>query len=74
MSMIIPTETTPDHCYFCKFRERIGTQRLAKIFKTMVISLKKEGLIREFYTFVDASKITACVDSWRARDKVSRTG
>ena len=33
------------------------------------ISLKKEGLIREFYTFVDASKIIACVDSWKARDR-----
>ena len=35
----------------------------------MVESLKKEGLIREFYTFVDASKIIACVDSWKTRDK-----
>lgn len=63
------TENTPDHCYFGKFRDRIGTQKLAKIFKKMVTSLKRQGLIREFYTFVDASKITACVDSWKARDK-----
>ena len=26
-------------------------------------------MIREFYTFVDASKIEACVDTWKARDK-----
>ncbi len=63
------TEVTPDHTYFCKFRARIGTYQLSNIFKRMVRSFKQEGLIREFYTFVDASKITACVDSWKARDK-----
>ena len=62
-------EATPDHCYFGKFRTRIGVSELASIFQRMVSSLKQEGLIREFYTFVDASKIEACVDSWRARDR-----
>ena len=63
------TEETPDHSYFGSFRERIGTHQLSKIFQKMVNSLKKEGLIREFYTFIDSSKIIACVDSWKARDK-----
>ena len=63
------TDRTPDHSYFGKFRERIGTFQLSNMFKTMVKSLKEKGLIREFYTFVDASKIVACVDSWKARDK-----
>lgn len=63
------TELTPDHCYFGKFRERIGTKRLSEVFKKMVKSLKKHGLIREFYTFTDSSKIVACVESWKARDK-----
>ena len=35
----------------------------------MISSFKKEGLVREFYTFVDASSIVANVDSWKARDK-----
>lgn len=63
------TEETPDHSYFGSFRERIGTHQLSKIFEKMINSLKKEGLIREFYTFIDSSKIIACVDSWKARDK-----
>ena len=62
------TEVTPDHSYFGKFRERLGTYQVSNIFKKMVKSLKQQGLIREFYTFVDASKIVACVDSWKARD------
>jgi IS5 family transposase len=63
------TEKTPDHSYFGSYRKRIGTHQLSNIFKRMVSSFKKEGLIREFYTFVDASKIVACVDSWKARDR-----
>lgn len=62
-------EATPDHSYFGKFRERIGTYQLANIFKKLTDSLRKTGLIREIYTFVDASKIVACVDGWKARDK-----
>ena len=62
-------EHTPDHTYFCQFRVRIGTHRLSMIFKSMVESFKREGLIREFYTFADASEIVACVDTWSARDK-----
>ena len=52
------TDKTPDHSYFGAFRARIGAHRLSVIFKSMVESLKKEGLIREFYSFVDASKMS----------------
>jgi len=62
-------DKTPDYSYFSRFRERIGTYQLSNIFKLMVESLREENLIREFYTFVDSSKIIACVDSWKARDK-----
>lgn len=62
-------DDTPDHSYFGKFRERIGTHQLANIFRRLTDSLKKAGLIREFYTFADATKIEACVDGWKARDK-----
>jgi IS5 family transposase len=59
----------PDSTYFCRFRERIGTEKLAELFKRLTKSLKKKGLIREVYTFVDSSKIVACVDNWKARDR-----
>ena len=62
-------DKTPDHSYFGNFRKRIGAHQLSNIFRTMVESFRKEGLVRQFYTFVDASKIEANVDSWRARDK-----
>jgi len=62
-------EETPDHSYFGRFRERIGAYQLSQIFKKITQALCKQGLVREIYTFVDASKIVACVDSWKARDK-----
>ena len=62
-------ERIPDHTYFCQFRERIGTYQLSEIFKRIVEGCRKAGIVREVYTFVDSSKIGACVDTWRARDK-----
>jgi IS5 family transposase len=62
-------DEVPDHSYFGKFRERIGLYQLAEIFKRITNALKKQGLVREIYTFVDSAKIVACVDTWKARDK-----
>ena len=39
------------------------------MFKTISKALQDVGLIRGYFTFVDSSKIEACVDSWSARDK-----
>ena len=62
-------EETPDHSYFGHFRRRIGTHQLSQLFKKIGDSLESRGLIREVYTFVDSSKIVACVDTWKSRDK-----
>jgi IS5 family transposase len=62
-------ERTPDHSYFSILRDRIGTKRLAEIFAHIRLSLKKAGLIREVFSFVDASELHARVDVWKARDK-----
>lgn len=59
----------PDHTYFSKFREKVGVYRLSQIFRRITDALRKQGLVREIYTFVDSSKIVACVDTWKARDK-----
>ncbi len=62
-------EQTPDHSYFCRYRERLGTKRLAELFNTVKTGLKEKGYVREIYTFVDATSLNARVDTWRARDK-----
>ena len=62
-------DQTPDHSYFTKLRDRIGASKLAKMFARINKSLKEAGLIREVFTFMDASAIKSQVDVWRARDK-----
>ena len=41
------TEPTPDHSYFGRFREQIGTYQLSNLFKRLTVALKKEGACRE---------------------------
>jgi len=62
-------EETPEFSYFHKFRKRLGTKGIAELFAKITDSLKKTGLVREIFTFVDASKVEAKVDTWKARDK-----
>lgn len=62
-------ESTPDHSYFGKFRERIGTKRTVELFNKFRDALKRSGEIKEIFTFVDSTKLEAKVDSWKARDK-----
>lgn len=63
-------DTTPDYSNFNRMRERIGLHRLAQIFNRVRDSMKKAGIIREVFTFVDASSLKSKVDTWAARDKV----
>jgi IS5 family transposase len=62
-------EATPDHSYFGRLRERIGIERLAELFNRFQASMKQAGLISEVFTFVDASRLYAMIDTWKARDR-----
>jgi transposase len=62
-------DKTPEHTYFSRLRERIGTKRLSHIYGRIQKSLKDAGYIREVFTFVDASTLQSRVDVWKARDK-----
>lgn len=66
------TEQTPDHTVFCKFRKRLGTQRLSKIFSDLRDQLKGRGLMNEVFTFVDASTLISKANLWEERDEALR--
>ena len=51
------TEETPHHSYFGDFRKRLGTKNIMAVFQRVRESLKAMGLIREVFTFVDASHL-----------------
>jgi len=68
------SEKTPDHSFFGDFRKRLGTQRLMDIFNRLRAGLKAAGLIREVFTFVDASQLVSKLSTWDDRDRAIAKG
>jgi len=68
------TDKSPDHSYFGAFRKRLGTENLLKIFNHIRRSLKAMGLLREVFTFVDASQLVSKLSTWDDRDKAIKKG
>ncbi|WP_295628972.1 transposase [uncultured Nitrosomonas sp.] len=67
-------EEAPDHSYFGDFRKRPGTGRLMNIFSQVRNSLQGMGLIREVFTFVDASQLISKLTTWGDRDRAIKQG
>ena len=67
-------EKSPDHSYFGDFRKRLGTKRLMDVFSQVRHSLKDMGLIREVFTFVEASQLVSKLTTWDDRDKAITAG
>lgn len=68
------SDRTPDHSFFGSFRKRLGTKRLMDIFNCLRASLKAAGLIREVFTFVDASQLVSKLSTWDERDRAIAKG
>jgi IS5 family transposase len=67
-------DQTPEHTYFVDLRKRIGTKRLAGLFNKVRAVLIRDGMIREVFTFVDATKLVSKMSTWDERDKAIRAG
>lgn len=67
-------EKSPDHSYFGDFRKRLGTTGLMAIFSQVRGALKGMGLIREVFTFVDASQLVSKLTTWDDRDNAIKAG
>ena len=68
------TSKTPDFTYFSKIKSVIGTNKLSKTFNRVQDQLKQQGLIREIFTFVDASHLISKINIWEDRDKLIEKG
>lgn len=66
------TESTPDYSVFSKFRSKIGTNLLSKIFSIFRNQLKSQGYMSEVFTFVDASHLISKANLWEERDKARK--
>jgi IS5 family transposase len=67
-------EATPDHTTFCQARKRIGTEGLAGLFNAVRDSLQSAGLVREVFTFVDATQLISKSNLWNEKDKAIELG
>lgn len=67
-------DDTPDHSYFGYLRDRIGLERIKDLFNQFRADLKKQGIIREVFTFVDASQLKSKLTIWAERDKAIKAG
>ena len=61
-------DKTPDHSYFGALRARLGIDCLTEMFNDVQKALKEQGLIREVFTFVDATDFRSRIDVWKSRD------
>ena len=68
------TDPTPDHSTICLARKRIGTKSLADLFNAVRASLQSAGLVREVFTFVDATQLISKSNLWKERDRVIEKG
>jgi len=68
------SDSTPDFSTFSVFRDRVGTHRLAEMFNRVRESLRDAGLVREVFTFVDATQLISKVNLWKERDRLIAEG
>ena len=67
-------EKTPDHSYFGRFRNRIGTKGIGKLFKAIVNKAKERHLVNAVFHFADATSIITKNTTWAERDKAIKAG
>ncbi len=66
------TEDTPDYSTFSLVRKRLGTEGIGDLYKSVNQSLKSAGLVREVFTFVDATQLISKISLWEERDKATK--
>ena len=67
-------DITPDHTYFSRIRKTIGTKRIGEIFQSIIKKAEKAKILRNIFTFVDASAVITKETTWAERDKAITNG
>ena len=67
-------EETPDHSYFGKLRNRLGTKNIADIYNKVNDVLREKGYFGNMFKFIDASSIITKTALWDERDKAIKDG
>jgi len=64
---IDPVGSPPDYTTFCRFRDRIGPDRIKKLFDDLVNEASHEGFVLDNLSIVDATAIKAKVDVYKLK-------
>lgn len=67
-------ENTPDYSTICKFRKRIGTVGMERLFVEVKGQLQEKNYCAEVFTFVDSSALVSKLSLWEERDKAIADG
>lgn len=67
-------EETPDHTFFCRVRQILGPRRVGQAFKNIMQKAEEKGVVRNVFTFVDATAIKTKETTWAERDKALSAG
>lgn len=67
-------DETPDFSSFSLARTRLGTEGLAGLFNAVRDALRDAGLVREVFTFVDATQLASKLSLWQERDRLIAQG
>ena len=67
-------DPTPDHSFFGRARAAIGTNGVHKILNAINHKAKGAGILKNVFTFADASAIIAKETTWAERDKALADG
>ncbi len=67
-------EVAPRHSYFGKLRKRLGTERIADLFREVTAEMERHGLVGNVFTFIDASTIITKTALWTERDRAIAHG
>jgi IS5 family transposase len=67
-------EETPDHTFFCRVRTILGEERIGQMFKNVMQKAEEKGIVRNVFTFVDATAVKSKETTWEQRDKAIAQG
>jgi IS5 family transposase len=64
----------PDHTAYCRFRDRLGPDVLARMLNDVVSQASEAGLVTDRLSIVDATEVRAKVDVYRWKDDDENPG
>jgi len=65
-------DSAPDHTTYCRFRDRLGAEKIAESFNEIVAQARAKKLVKDRLCIVDATHVQAKVNTYRmnsGRDK-----